>query len=359
MPTVTLSIIAKDELADLKRIINNYSSYFDKVDLAIDDQSVIDDLDQTVSDKVNLYKYEWCENFAHKRNWLADKCKTDFYFTIDTDDTILHPEMIKDVAQRAKDEHFSIVYGYYQYGVDQDGNCCAAHWKERLVKNTKNLRWNKKIHENIVPVSMVGHSFELDPRLEIKHNSTHEDILKSNERNLKYLLEEYKQDKDKTDPRTIAYLGRVLFGLGDFKRARYFLEKHIELSGWDEDRYQSWCQLADVHRLQKDYKQAIACAFEALAERPDYPDAYLALGWVYFDQEQWTKAIEWFEQGIKKPTPKTFIVSDPSSYTWRPALALSYAYWSIGEFEKAMALFNFAKKLAPTVPFIKSEERPI
>jgi len=355
MPSVTLSIIAKDEILELNEIITKYADYFDAIDIAYDDDIILKDC--VKSNKLNLYKYEWCNDFAHKRNWLAEKCKTDFYFTIDCDDVILHPELIKEVAKRAEERKFAIVYGYYYYGYDQDGNCCAAHWKERLVKNSTNLRWNKKIHENIVPVSMIGHTFDLDERLEIKHINTYEDSLKSNERNLKFLLDEYKQDGEKTDPRTIAYLGRVFFGLGDFKRAIYFLEKHIELSGWDEDRYLSWCQLANVNRLVKDYKQALACGFEALAEKPEYPDAYLEIFWVYFDQEQWEKAIDWCEQGINKPTPKTFIVTDPSSYTWRPALALSYAYWNMGEFEKAMGLFNYAKKLAPSVPFIKENEK--
>ena len=51
------------------------------------------------------------------------------------------------------------------------------------------------------------------------------------------------------------------------------------------------------------------------------------------------------------------MVIDPSAYTWRPALALSYAYWNIGEFEKAMKLFNYAKKLAPSVEFVKQNEK--
>ncbi len=355
MATVTLAVIAKDEVDDLNRIINDYAKYFDEVAIAYDDESVKDKI--VNPGNVKLYKYEWIGDFAHKRNFLADQVTTNFYFTIDTDDTILFPETIRDVVKKAMDGNLSVVYGYYYYSHDQDGNCCAAHWKERLIKNSKNLQWNKKIHENLVPLTMVGHTFDLDDRLAVRHNATHEDIEESNLRNIKYLIEEYNQDKDQTDPRTIAYLGRVLFGMRDFKRARYFLEKHIELSGWDDDRHFSWCVLADIHRLNKDYKQSIACGFEALAERPEYPDGYLAIFWAYFDQEQWEKAIEWAEIGLRKPTPKNFMVSDPSSYTWRPALALSYCYWNMGEFEKAMKLFQYSKNLAPSVTFIKENEK--
>lgn len=359
MTSVTLSVICRDEIDDIDRLIHDSVEHFDELHFAIDDQKVFDDCVEAykVNDKIKFFKYVWINDFADKRNFLASKVTTDYYFTVDSDDVIVNPETIRAVAQRAKDNNYAVVYGFYIYSTDADGNTNASHWKERLVKNTPNLKWNKKIHENIIPLDGKGHNFDLDDRLLVKHTKTHEGIEKSNQRNLEYLIEEYNQDKEKTDPRTIAYLGRVFLGLGDFKKARFFLEKHIALSGWDEDRHLSWCQLATLNRLQGDYKQAIACAFEALAEKPEFPDAYLALQEIYFDQEQWNKSIEWGEQGIKKEPPRNFIVVDPSAYTWRPAISLSYSYWNLGQYDKALKLFNYAKRLAPSVEFIKQNEQ--
>jgi tetratricopeptide (TPR) repeat protein len=358
MTSVTLSVICHDEIDDIDRLIHDSVEHFDELHFAIDDQKVFADCVDAYKDnpKIKFFKYEWINDFADKRNFLASKVTTDYYFSVDTDDSISNPEQIRVVAQRANDNKYDIVYGFYIYSTDKDGNTNASHWKERLVRNNPNLRWNKKIHENIVPVNGLGINFDLDERLLVKHLKSHEGIEKSNERNLKYLIEEWNEFKEKTDPRTIAYLGRVALGMGHYKKAQFFLEKHIELSGWDEDRHLSWCQLATLHRLQKDYDQAIACAFEALEERPDYPDAYLSLSEIYFDQEKWTKAIEWGEQGLKKEPPRNFIVTDPSAYTWRPALSLSYAYWNLGNYDKALRLFNYAKKLAPSQEFIKENE---
>jgi len=110
--------------------------------------------------------------------------------------------------------------------------------------------------------------------------------------NIGYLLEEYNRDRENTDPRTLAYLGRMFHGVADYDRAIFFLQKHLQSSGWDEDRYWSWCQLSDLYRLKEKYDLAIASAFEALQERPDYPDAYLKLHDIYFDKEDWQKAEE-------------------------------------------------------------------
>jgi tetratricopeptide (TPR) repeat protein len=358
MTTVTLSVIAKDEVNDIDRLIHDSVDHFDELHFAIDDKKVFDDLVESYkfNPKIKFFKYEWVDDFADKRNFLASKVTTDFYFTVDTDDTILNPDMIYKVAERAKDNGYFIVYGFYIYSTDKDGNTNASHWKERLVRNTPKLKWNKKIHENIIPVGMNRFNFDLDDRILIKHNATYEGIVESNKRNLKYLVEEWNKDKESTDPRTIAYLGRVFLGMGDFKKARFFLEKHIALSGWDEDRHLSWCQLATLHRLTGDNEQAIACAFEALAEKPEFPDGYLALHEIYFYDGKWAKAIEWGEQGLKKEPPKNFITIDPSAYTWRPAASLSYCYWNLGCFDEALKLFRFAQKLAPSVDFIIQNE---
>ena len=358
MTTVTLSVIVKDEVNDVDRLIHDSVEHFDELHFAIDDQKVFDDLVESYkfNPKIKFFKYEWINDFADKRNFLASKVTTDFYFTVDSDDTILNPGIIGEVADRARDRGYAVVYGFYIYSTDADGNTNASHWKERLIQNTNKVKWNKKIHENIVPIGTTKFNFDLEDRFLVKHNKSFEGIAESNKRNLNFLIKEYDQDKENTDPRTIAYLGRVFLGLGDYKRARFFLEKHIALSGWDEDRHLSWCQLATLHRLTGNNEQAIACAFEALAEKPDYPDGYLALHDIYFYDGKWEKAIEWGEQGLRKEPPRNFIVVDPSAYTWRPAASLSYCYWNLGKYEQALKLFSYAKKLAPSVEFIKQNE---
>jgi tetratricopeptide (TPR) repeat protein len=95
-------------------------------------------------------------------------------------------------------------------------------------------------------------------------------------RNVEFLLAEFKRDGEATDPRTIAYIGRGLLGIGEYQKAKFFLVKHITKSGWDEDRYISRCQLAECHLQLKEMEEARLCAMEATLEMPTYPDAYLA-----------------------------------------------------------------------------------
>lgn len=357
---LSLAMIFKDEVAQFKRIMDSYSSLFDEVVIAVDDKILeFQEIASKYPEKqIKILPYTWCNDFSHKRNFVAYHVTGDMYMRLDADDAI-NPNsfmQVRKIAEEAMANDVSIVFGFYNYSRDQWGNVNAAHWRETIIKTTLNLYWNKKIHENILPKNKAQYKIDMNEALVIEHLCDEGHIEKSLLRNIKYLLDEYNQDRENTDSRTLSYLGRMLHGIGEFTKAIFFLEKHIQTSGWDEDRYMSWCQLSDCYRMQGKYDQAIAAAFEALQERPDYPDAYLKLHDVYFTMENWDKAEIWGRQGLLKPVPKTFMMQDLSSYGWRPILSLSFTLFKLGKFEEALKLFNLAKKDVPGMDFIKQNE---
>ena len=357
-PTISLGMIAKDEVVDFRRILATYAPYFSEVVIAVDDKiDEFREIAKPYGEKVRILPYKWCDDFAHKRNFLTSEIKTDYYFRMDMDDEILNPEAIVEALTNASDNDLSIVYTYYVYSKDEWGNCNAAHYRETIIKNDENLYWNKAIHENLLPKKTQGYKIVINEKIIINHRITHEHSIESAKRNIKYLIKEYERDKEDTDLRTIAYLGRMLFSIGQHEKALFFLEKHISGSGWDEDRYASWCQVSDIFRLQKKYPEAIGAVFEALQEKPEFPDAYLKLHDIYFDQEQWAKSIEWGNLGLKKDIPKAFTLIDPSSHTWRPALSMALCHFKMGDYEKAKRFFDIAKKKVPTLDFVVDNER--
>lgn len=364
---ITLSIIAKDEVEKLANIFVKYAKYFDEIVVAYDDTVIFEKLKERCPDFVKFFKYEWNEwekdnnriNFSRKRKFIATKVTGDYYFRMDTDDDILHPENIIKLAQDAFDRELAIVYCWYIYSKDADGNINADHYRETIIKSHyQNMYWNKKIHENILPKSQAGFNthVDYDNVVVIEHNPDEDHAEKSLLRNMEYLIDEYNEDKENTDPRTIAYLGRTYMALEDFDKAKFFLQKHIDKSGWDEDRYISWCYLAEIFKKEENFLQAIACCNEAMLEMPEWPDSYLKLHDILFQQGQWEKAIEFGKIGLSKPSPKTMMLRDPSSYTWRPAISMAFSYLQIDEVEKAHKLFMKSKQLAPNLPWIKENE---
>lgn len=358
---LSLAIIAKDQVEKISEIYLEYSRHFDEVVVAVDKRfDEFKALEQSYS-KLRVLQYEWSEeekadnllHFDRKRNWLASQLDCDYYFRIDTDDRIANADNIRPIAEKAQKAGVQIVYCFYEYSRDNNGVVNAGHWRESIIKNDENLHWNKHIHENILAKDMQSFRMHMEDSIRIIHDVEETHAVESAERNMKYLLLEYQKDGKDTDPRTIAYLGRTFLATGHLDKAKYFLVKHITASGWDEDRYMSRVQLAEVHKQLQEFEEAKLCCLEAIDERPDYPDAYLKMSEIYFELQKWDKAIHWGEIGVKTPTPKSMTLIDPSSYTWRPALILAYAYFMKDNYEKANKLFQYVKKTAPNVEFVK------
>ena len=356
--TLGLGIICKDEVGEIDTILGKYSQFFDIVHITITHPSKRKELEKVCRNHGAEFSYfDWIDDFAAARNFNKAQLKTDYVFRMDSDDSLEGADNIRPLFEKAVAQDLGIVYCYYVYSRDDNGVCNAAHYRETLYKNNDNLFWNKKIHENILPKSAINHKIVLDDTVRLIHKVEPDHALKSALRNIKYLLKEYNEDKDNCDPRTIAYLGRMFMGVGDFEKAVFFLKKHIAASGWDEDRFVSWCCLAEVLKQRGEYSYAIGAAMEAMQERPDFPDSYLKLHDIYFEMKDWKKAIHWGKMGLERPMPKTFMLLDPSSYGWRPTLSLAFAYFQTSEFETAQKLFKIAQREAPNLPWIKENEK--
>lgn len=354
MSTIALACIAKDEFDRIVKITDSYGEYFDELAFAIDDQNTIDKLVAQYGDnpKIKLYKYEWQNNFAHKRNWLAERISSEYYFRMDTDDEIIGVENLKKCLVAWVKNGYTMLFMEYLYSFDKSGNCNAKHWRETVIKNDGNLFWNKAIHENINPKSLRRLNSAKETCIQIKHLATSEERKESSERNLGFLLAEYEKTKEKPDMRTIGYIARMYLGLKRYKEAIPFFEQFLAGSGWPDDRYWAWLQIADCWLALGNKETALSCAHEALLLNPKFPDAYFHLMGLYYEMGEVDKAIEWGRLGFAKPTPNTMIVTDPSAYTWRPTAQLALCYMKKGDFEASLRLLEKAYQIAPKEPSV-------
>jgi tetratricopeptide (TPR) repeat protein len=351
MATVSLHVIAKDEFEQITRIVNEYLPFFDEIDVAVDNADTYEYV-RTKYPQLNVYKYEWIDDFADKRNFLASKCTSDYYFRIDTDDKIINPEKIRALADKAEKQNIDAVLCWYEYAKDRFGNVHAAHWRETLVRTKSKAVWKKKIHENLVPKDDSQLNTVIDKGIVIEHLLDLKEVGNKQARNLKFLLDEYEKDKDKTDPRTLAYIGRMFYPMGKLQEAKYFLEQHVKTSGWDEDKMKSWCMLADICSDLGDNQSAIGACFEAMNEASTFPDPYLKLSEIYNKMGQWKKSLHWGNLGLRMEAPLSTTLYDPSSYTWRPAIIMAHSYMMENDVKNAKKFFDMAEKLVPQMDWV-------
>lgn len=347
---LNLAVIVKDEIVQVSRIVKDYEQYFDGLHFAVDDQSVFFSLKETYKNnpKINFYKFEWCNDFSKKRNWLQEQISKDSYiFRMDTDDEIDHPELIRKAFDNYARDGYTVIFFNYQYGFDESGNCNAQHWRETIIKNDGNIFWNKKIHENINPKILRKMKAAKETKISIIHKSTPEQRLKSAERNLAYLMEEYEATKDKPDARTVGYIARMYLGMKKYREAIPFFENFLHNSGWDDDKFFAWVQLSDCYGALGRWEEALSCCVEAMLMKPEFPDAYFHMMGVYFEKKEYAKAIHWGKIGFTKKSPDTMIVTDLASYTWRPMAQMAMCCMQTGQFKEAIGLLQKAKDIAP------------
>jgi len=347
---LALNVIVKDEIKDVERIVSKYGQYFDEICIAVDKD--YKKFKEIFKDKVRVFKYKWRDDFAHKRNFLAEKTNSKYYMRIDCDDDIENPEKIKDTFELMIKKNFDVVYYYYLYSKNEYGNYDAEHWRESIIKKRPDIYWKKEIHENIFIENQNNFTALRDNRVKIIHNSDEGHHKKSSERNLKLLLKEFEKNGKDTDPRTIAYLGRMYMGMGEWKKSIPFLEILTEKSGWDDDKYFGWIHLAECWKHLGNLDYAIASCNEALAINTKFPDAYIQLGAIYLIKEDFQKSLDWTMPGLVRPLPDTMFVIDPTTYGWRVRMNAALAFIGIGDYENATKYYKQAEQLAPKEPFV-------
>lgn len=355
--SIALNIIVKDELEQVRSILTKYARYFDEIVIAVDyNFDEFCELKKTFS-ALSVHKYEWINDFSHKRNFVAEKTTSEFYFRMDTDDEIENPEVIGDLVKAMKDGDYDIFYVPYIYAKDEQGNCIAKHWRETIIRKKEGIYWKKPIHENVFLDDPSKHKILRDERLKIIHNIDAEHAIESYKRNFQYLLDEFKRDGADTDPRTIAYIGRMLMAKGVWDKAIFFLENLTKRSGWDDDKYFAWIQMAQCYQQMGKLELSIACCNEALAINTKFPDAYLQMGAVYLSKQDYDKAVDWIMPGLVRPEPDTVMVLDPTFYTYKAKINAALALLGKGDIERAVQYYQESKRLAPNDSYILGMEK--
>lgn len=329
-------------------------------------QPLIDQLKPYVDEIVVFDKYDYKDGkpFSWARNESFKLLKTDWIVWFDTDDYVENPEKLKELIEAHKSA--DIIYLPYYYDFDETlpfntipelkANCIALHWRERLTKNNGNYKWVGNVHETID--GAYANQIRTDVVSVIHNpNQTPEERIAKREaslmRNLEILEKEYEKDGDNTDPRSIYYLAVCYFSVKDYANCVKMSALHIELSGSDEDKFDSWRRIADCARAEEKLDAAIRAEFEAMKLLPDRPDSYLGLAESMINDGQYAKAIEWIQMGLTKPMPDTLKVIDPTRYTIRALDMLSFAYLKNYQIEEAYNAMKKLKQLSPEYSAVK------
>lgn len=350
MASVGVSLIVKDEVERVKSIITSLRPYVDAFYITVSDQAAYEQI-EGLAERGDIIRHrKWNNNFADARNANLRLVKTDYWVWLDADDVIEGAQNLRDIAKSMEQTGTDVVYFPYHYKRDHNGDTVNYQWRERLISSSLTGKWLGALHETFVS-DTKDYKYERIDGVQYYHNKTQDEHDGSQVRNHKILEKLYK--KEPRDPRDVYYYAISCFNRKEWDLAIKLFIEHINTSGWDEERYFSWCYIAESHIHQKSYDKAISACFGALEILPHYPDAHFVLQQIYYEMEMYEKSLEWYRVGTSKAQPDTNRVTDPTVYTYRAKFSAAMSLLFIGEPIKSFQLIQQVMKVQPNDPEIR------
>ncbi len=222
-----------------------------------------------------------------------------------SDDTLEGLDHSYEMLRRFESEHVDAVLLPYEYARDDRGTVITTLWRERLIKNTPDWRWEGVVHE-VLPAE--GRPIATYDQVRIVHHkeTRKHPILKR--RNLEILLAK----GDRSLPRTWFYLGVEHTYNGDHKAAAEAFEHYLTISTSEEETYQALFYLGDLHRVNQRWEVALSYYQKAIAVRPMWRDAYFGMAMAFGHAQDWDRCLFYVEQGRQQPpAPNTLLTYNP------------------------------------------------
>jgi len=332
----------------LARCLGYSASYVDGIFITITQPN------EKVESVCNLYgahisRFDWCDDFAKARNFNFSQVPKDYdyIFWLDADDAPRGLERLKDTIKKHKADAYSMMY---LYAFDEERNPIVVHQKTRVIKNDGCVEWAGALHEDFKENRSVKR-YHIEG-IDILHLTDNQRVDLSKTRNLQ-VAEKMAQDKP-NDPRSYWNLGNALRAKGEYERADMVFNAFLKMSKSDDEKYIVRLRMSENAFAQKKLAIAQEHAQYAIGLKPNYPDAYNLMGHICFEQKQYEKALDYFKQGLVKPTPTyQIIVYNPRDYDYTPMMAMAKCYFNLSLPQLALPLLEACLKIYPNNESIK------
>jgi len=160
-PTISFSIIGRDESANIRRMFESIVPIADEI-IYVDTGSVDNTVEIAKEYTDKIYYFKWIDDYAAARNFADSKCTKGWIFSIDCDEVIHKREYWKITAAAKNPKLIAHFIGTKNYCNKYYSNCKLSEdeykekykWfheshKIRMYQNLPKVRWVGKIHEQI------------------------------------------------------------------------------------------------------------------------------------------------------------------------------------------------------------------
>lgn len=292
MITLSLAMIVKNEETTLERCLESIKDTVDEiiiVDTGSTDNTV--EIAQKYTDKI--YHFKWSDHFAEARNYSFSKATCDYIMWLDADDYLEESEQTKLLELKQNfDKDIDIAMLKYNIGFDEFGQVTISNYRERILKRSKNFKWEEPVHECIAP---SGNVKQFDIAITHGHK-----VRIHSDRNLKI----YEKQTELSDRGTF-YYARELMTHHRLEDATQQYEKFLTSNrGWVEDNIRSCYDLATCYHSLGQKQIALKYLFQTFLY--DIPRAEICckIGAYFIEEKDYPKAIYWYDLALNPNSHK-------------------------------------------------------
>ena len=344
--SIGVGMIARNAGKTIKECIKSFAPHVNQVVVVLAGEST----DKTAkearkaSPKVELYRFDWIDDFSAARNYSFSKLNTDWLLWVDADDIIHQAENLQKLADNA-DKEVGAIWFPYHYALDEFGNITTVYERERLLRASIGWIWQSRLHETVIPQTPCKH-VRTDDVIFVHQHLAGEPRSERNFKLLNIMLEEDPEEK-----RIWLYLGHQNFAARNWlESSKWYMKFGTDAGALLIERYQALCYCSKAMREMND-PQAVDVALMAVEMFPAYRDGYLELAHSYNLTGNLDKALHWSQisktKDIIRESPRIIFVNPLEASFNRPCLEAD-CYLKLGEPQKALEGLSEAYKVRPT-----------
>lgn len=340
MITISLCMIVKNEADVIGRCLDSVSDLFEEI-IIVDTGST----DQTKKIALKytdiVYDFEWIDDFSSARNYAFSLAESDYCMWLDADDIITEQDKQKFIKLKKNLlENISVVMMPYNTGFDYFGNVTYSYFRERIIKNNGEMKWEGSVHEVIQPVGEIFYS-----DCAISHHKLHNS---DPDRNLRIFEKQIKNGKN-LEPRQQFYYARELYYHKRYQDAINVFEDFLEKGeGWIENNIDACCHCAYSYYGISNDQKALQCLFRTLTYDIPRAEVCCDIGNHFFERQNFKYAAYWYTIAttcVRDDSKGGF--ASPDCYGYIPCIQLCVCYSRMGEIGKAIKFNELAAEFKP------------
>jgi O-antigen biosynthesis protein len=339
-PRLSLCLIARDSARTLPACLESIRPWVDEI-VVVDTGSTDDTVAIARSFNARVFAFPWCDDFSTARNASIGHAQGTWLFWMDSDDTIDEANGSR-LRELAYSQHRPNILGYVMqvhcpgpHLLGEDDCTVVDHVK--LVRNLPNLRFEGRIHEQVLPaIRRLGGDIEWTS-LHVVHSGSDQSLAgrkRKQDRDLRILRLDLTERPN--HPFVLFNLGMTYADMDEHATAIDYLRRSIAVSMPGESHLRkAYALLVSSLAQNAQTKEALAACLEGQKLFPEDPELIFRLAVLAQQEKRLQEAREGYVRLLRYQGQRHFSSIDPGILGFKARYNLAAVLQEMGQTDRA------------------------